>query len=425
VTIGVAVVAALVIAGLVLWSKSPVELLSDGPTGRLTPVGQGVPAGPARYSMAADEPVLVSGAAVVLDGASVRALRLDDPGTYWTLSRPGGVTPQSLWSIDDQHVAVAWSDGRLTLVDVPTGRHWDLYPPQYPLPVADYSSSGVPGPELAVYGLPAAGGAPAVAVLVQPGQIEAYDLATGRPAWTYTPPSGQVVEDPTSDAQPTGALLLVNLSTGANSPADSVVLDGKGRITMRASYQSTASAESSGDVPVAVGDGRVAVGEGSYFRILDAASGRTLYTVPMGDSPYDIAGGAGVIVTGGREDGPVSAYDASDGRMLWRHQYSGPGAGLGNMVMDLAVYGGEVRLLELEGGNPPACLANYRMLTIDPTGRIVGVKPLSAFDCQPLDIFPQFIEGRDGALIVEDNASIAVGHSNHTYIYVGSGRQQG
>lgn len=64
----------LTVTGLVLRSKSPVGRLS------------GAPGGPARYAIRADDPVLVSGAAVVLDGTTVRAVRLSDGRTHWDLT---------------------------------------------------------------------------------------------------------------------------------------------------------------------------------------------------------------------------------------------------------------------------------------------------------------------------------------------------
>jgi hypothetical protein len=419
--ISVVALAIVLVAVLIGWARSPFEVLS-GPYGTLSTVGTGVPAGPARYQITVDDPVIAGGAAVVLDGSGVRAINLSRRSTYWRLSRPGSVSASSLWALDERHAAVIWSDRRLTVIDVPTGHRWDRDLPDHGLPTSDLASGTAPAPGPAVYALPAAGGGGLV-VVVQPTGVDAYDTATGGPAWSYATSSGQGIADPAADARPTGSALLVNLSAanGGNSePDQSVVVNDRGHVSLRISVGSNATPMTY--PAVAIGGGRIAqaIDNGIRFQVYDAETGQTLYRLPGAETPSDITGGRTVILTGGRSEGPVTAYSADDGRPLWRRVFTnGSGPGLGELATGLAVYRDEARILQQYSESGSTCAAMYRLVTLDANGAQVGVKPLSAFNCQPLDVFPRLVDGRDGVLVVANNASIANGHKDRYVLYVG------
>lgn len=383
-------VLAILVAALVLWFKSPVELLS-GPHGRLSSVGRGVPPGPARYHLKATGPVVVEGAALSLDGSGVRAINLRDRSTYWELSRPGAVTAQSLWPLDGSHAAVMWSDGRLTVIDVPAGKHWDRNP-------------GAPHPPVAVDEMGAADGEPALVVVIYPTRVEAFALRSGNPLWSYTAPSNQAV----SDAELTGEFLLLNLSTY------SVVLNNHGRPRLRL----TTPSNYSGPDITAVGGGRVAqpLFVEAGYAVYGGADLRRLYVLPGSEN---ITGGRGVIVTWGT-GGPVSAYDSSDGRLLWQRYYTAPGPGpLGQQVVSVAVYGGQVRILQFWSPVTGSCPWTYRLISLSPSGAVTGIKPLSVFNCRSIAFTPRLVDGRDGVLVVANNESIVIGRHDQYYLYVG------
>jgi hypothetical protein len=315
------------------------------------------------------------------------------------------VRPQTLWRLGNAYAAVVWSDRRLTVIDVRSGRRWEAGLPDHGITNAD-----IPGyvtSDLAVYGLGRTDGEPALVAVVQRGAVGTYEMRTGRPAWSHALPADEAVLDPVQEAQSAGTTLLLNLSTdrlGAYTRTGSIVLDSGGRVTMRLTTAQTTLQLGGDRIALQVG--------GSNLQIYDGRTGRGLYQLTGAGSPY-IAAGGGLVLTQDQLDGPLTAHRSGDGATLWRESFSGDGPqagpGDGLAVRDLAVYGGEPRILQVYSPPEGSCGPRYRVLTLSPSGSVKGIKPLPAFDCRAAPVSPSFVDGRDGVLIVKDNSSIRDG----------------
>lgn len=417
--LAVALVVLLGVVLAILWQLSPFDQVS-GPSGRLTTAGMEVQAGPPRYQLSVQDPAIVAGAALTLNGGGVRAIDLASGDTYWRLTRPGRAVASTLWRVGDRYVAIVWSDRRLTVVDVPTARHWDRS-----LPNNDVASDAIRAgsSDLAIYGLDRPGGLPPLVGVVERRAVDTYDATSGRSDWSYAVPPNQAIADPVGDAHPTGTTLLLNLSTDNYNVYEqdhSLVLDNQGRITLRLTVSTSADASMT-YAPVALGDGRIAqlIDNGLASQVYDASTGRKLYQLP--GSPHGLTGDGDMLVIRDGDLG-VSAYRAADGSLLWQQTFSPQGCSSVRCgdVRSFAVYQGKARIIQQYDSPDAGCGSRYRLLTFDASGVMVGVKPLSAvFDCQPGDIFPSLVDGRDGALIAKDNASIINGQHDHYVLEVG------
>lgn len=402
------------------WMVSPVESLS-GPFGTLAPPRFGAPFGPARYQLVATgvAPVLVGGAALVADGGDVRAIGLRSRRTYWRLDRPGHVTAQSIWQIDDEYAAVLWSDRRLTVINVASGRHWDLDVADHEVTAPDVPTSGSKG--LAVYGLAPSEGGSALVVVVQPREVDAYDAASGGMTWSYALARDQAILDPTSaglpySAQPGVSTVLLNVSTdlvGSYRETHAVVLNALGRVTLWLSSPNPA---------IELGGDRIGLAGSNALQVFDGVSGIPLYDLDVTDPPYATGDGS-VLLAQNVARGTVSAYRAADGRTLWSDAFSGTGPqhtpGNGVSVLGLAVYAGRARVLQEYRSEYESCGPNFRLLTVSDSGAVVGIRPLSMFSCGASKIYPSLVSGGAGVVVLKDNSSILAGEQDRYAIEIG------
>jgi outer membrane protein assembly factor BamB len=413
-----ALVVVLVLAGAGLWWFSPWEHLS-GAHGTPPRAVSGVPTQGADRFRDTGDPVLVAGALVERHDGGVRAVDLQTGRTWWGLSRPGRVHVTTVDGVDGRYAAIMWSDRRLTIVDVSSGRRVHVHLP-------DRSSNLKTGDakEEATAGLTGPAGRPVVAV-VQDRGVDAYDASTGRRVWSRTAPNDcffwDQAEDGTLRADP---FLSLDINCVERPAPD------KNVPTMRYAYSTLLDASSGrplqgfGRFPdgslMPVGDHELLQEQingvqNLGYRVIDSRTGRTLWHVDQ-STKLDmglagVSGGDGLVVVTDGDSGRISAYRAADGRRLWRRTFRET-AGAYTELRFGTVIGGQVRVVELRP-------APAKVLTFDATGKTIGTQDLPMF-AQGGD--PQPVGGDYGTLIINDvNANTA--HDPHPYVLLTASRQ--
>lgn len=402
------------------WMVSPLERMS-GPFGTLAPARAGPAFGPARHQLTTTgaAPILVSGAVVMVDGGTVRAVDLRSRSTYWRLARPGHVAPQSLTAVDDQYAAILWDDRRLTVIDVATGHRWDLNLPDHGLTVPDLSPPA--GSGIAVYGLAPSEGGSALVAVVQARRVDAYDAATGRAVWSYRLPRGQAVLDPLSPTvgdgvQPGVATVLLNVSTdvaGSYQQTQAVVLNALGRVTLWLRSPSPA---------MELGGDRVGLVASNVLQVFDGTTGVPLYELHATDPPY-ATGDGNLLLSQDVARGTVTAYRAADGHELWSNAFAGAGPqdapGNGVAVLGIAVYAGRARVLQEYRSEYESCGPNFRLMTVNAAGVVVGIRALPLFSCGTNGVLPSLVGGGPGVVILKDSSSSLAGERVRYTIEIG------
>ncbi|WP_433250546.1 PQQ-binding-like beta-propeller repeat protein [Actinomadura nitritigenes] len=387
------VLAVVLLAGAGLWWFSPWERMT-GLHGAPPKAVGGVPSEGARYFGDVMDPVLAAGAVVERHGRGVRAVDLAGGRTWWNLSRPGRASVVSVWKVDGRRVAVVWSDRRLTVVDVPSGHRTHVELPNRSAAAHLMSSEKV---HVEAGGLTGPDGRLLVAA-VQDREVDAYDAASGRRAWTRQAPRNCFYQDAVQDGigVQTGLLSLdVDCLEYGGQAADytySTLLAPSGQPLQGFEHFPGGSLLPTGDHELLQDkqDGDVS---SHGYRLIDSRSGRPLWRVrqwsssPVG-GPDAVTAAAGLVVVTDQEGGQVALYRAIDGRLLWRRE-------LGDSVVLQAgmVIAGQVRVIEKE---PPP----IKVLTFSATGGDAGQQELPMFEGAGL---PQLAGGAYGTLVVADS----------------------
>ncbi|MEU9021509.1 PQQ-binding-like beta-propeller repeat protein [Actinomadura sp. NPDC048394] len=383
--------AVVVLVGAGVWWFSPWEHMM-GLHGAPPKAAGGVPFEGERFFRDVVDPVLAGGALVERHGRGVRAVDLGSGRTWWNLTRPGRATVASVWKVDDRRVAVAWTDRRLTVVDVPSGHRMHVELPDRS------AAGGVMGTEkirVGAGGLSGPGGRLLVAA-VQDREVDAYDASSGRRAWRRPAPRGCFYHDALQDGIQSQTRLLsldVDCLEYGGQAADyaySTLLDSSGEPLPGFAHFPGGSLLPAGDHEL-LQDKNDDVKSNGY-RLIDSRTGRTLWRVDQwSSSPAggrdEVTAAAGQVVVTDQEGAQVALYRAADGRLLWRRN-------LGDSALLRAgmVIAGQVRVIEEE---PPP----IKVVTFTSTGGIEGEQDLPMFEGAGL---PALAGGAYGALVVAD-----------------------
>ncbi|MEV4671473.1 MULTISPECIES: PQQ-binding-like beta-propeller repeat protein [Actinomadura] len=380
-TVVVAVVASAVFA---FWWFSPWESF-QGPPGAAPRPLDGVPVKGIARSRTATAPVLVAGMLVERHGGGVRAVEPRTGRTWWALRRPGRVRASTVGAVDGARAAIVWTDRRLTIIDVATGRrrHAEL-----PDRSQDRTPHGGTSADAAVVGLADRAGHPIAAVIQNRG-VDAYDAASGRRLWSWKAPAHCGFNEP-SGAAATAALSLTVGCELAPDARDRPVVD------YSAAYTTLLDASSGRPVPgfarfgrgrlVPVGDHLLLQREESRgYRVVDARTARTLWRLP--NVRAIASGGDGLVVSTTLDGREVSLYRARDGRRLWRYRAEDDRGQLRHST----VVDGRVYAVEFDGG--------ARVVAFGEAGQVAGRLDLPAAFRRGT---PAVIGGGYGTLVVED-----------------------
>lgn len=355
----------LVAAGFWAYRSSPWEHLS-GANGTPPQPLNGVPPQGADRVRDATDPILVAGALVERHDGGAHAVNLSTGRTWWDISRPGRVHADSVGRVDGRHSAIVWSDHRLTVVDVPSGHRTHIHPPARSDASIDEDSAE--NAEFTV-GLSGTSGRPLVAV-VQSFGVDTYDVSSGRRLWSRSAPDHCVFSSADEQEQ-SGTFLSLDVGceddTGSyGKQAYSTLLDASsGRPLPHFDRFQYGSLTTVGDHEVLQEDIQGGVNLG--YRVIDTRTGRVLWTV-KGDLVH---GGAGLVVVTDSRPGQIMAYQAADGRELWRRTFTGAGdVDVNGAAM---VIGGQVRVVV---GSPKP----FKVITFDSAGKIEGTQDLPMFD---------------------------------------------
>ncbi|WP_433136780.1 PQQ-binding-like beta-propeller repeat protein [Actinomadura nitritigenes] len=386
------VLAVVVLAAAGVWWVSPWERMT-GLHGAPPKAVDGVPSSGERYFGDAMDPVLAAGAVVEKHGRGVRAVDLGGGRTWWNLTRPGRATVASVWKVDDRHVAVVWSDRRLTVVDVPSGHRTHVGPPDRSAAKDVMSSEKV---HVEAGGLTGSDGRLLVAV-VQDREVDAYDASSGRRAWTRQAPRNCFYEDAVQDGiqvQTRWLSLDVDcMKYGDPSYAYSTLFDPSGQPLQGFEHFPGGSLLPAGDHELLQDkqDGDVS---SHGYRLIDARTARTLWRVDQWSSspvggPDAVTAAAGLVVVTDLEGGQVALYRAADGRLLWRRKVADS-----VLLQDGMVIAGQVRVIERDP-------RPIRVLSFSATGGDAGVQELPMFESGGR---PVLAGGAYGTLVVADYA---------------------
>lgn len=396
-----------------IWWYSPWERLS-GPYGAVPRPLSAMPVSYATRQAFAADPVLVAGAVVERHDGGVRAVNVGTGATWWGISRPGRVSAAAVGRIDDRRVAIAWSDHRLTIVDVPTGHRTDVAVPDRsddrPVAGADYGARLVAVTDRLGRRL---------AVVVQPRGVDAYDAASGRRAWSANAPAGCGYSAAIDAYQQVAGFVSLMVACPGGEPEH--VPDSSAGTLLDAS--------SGRSLP---GFAHLAVGEllpvGAHEVLADSLGGTTGYEVfdtrtgrrlwRLGVAAPNAAYAPGGTVTGGdglvlAEDGSrrLTAFRAADGTPLWHWQAPDNG-GPASSLLSAAVVGGAPRVLLDQDGV-------VEVVTFTAGGRPVGMLRLT--EVGPGDV-PVLYGGADGTLLVADEDALVDHRRPGPYVYLAGTR---
>ncbi|MEV0407632.1 PQQ-binding-like beta-propeller repeat protein [Actinoallomurus sp. NPDC050550] len=384
-----ALVAASVLAVLGIWWFSPWEYFS-GARGTPPRPLSGLPSQGADRFRDASDPVLVAGTLVERHGAGARAVDLRTGRTWWTISRPGRARVDAVGRVDGGRAAIVWSDRRLTVIDVATGRrrHADL--PDRSQAHVVHNNHIAPDDETAV-GFTNQAGRSLVAVIQRRG-VDTYDASSGRHLWSWAAPAHCGFNDPSGAAAGASLSLAIGceLTPGAvrqwvvdYEDAYSLLLDASsGRPLPGFGHFAGGPLEPVGD-HLLLQNG-THNGESYGYRVIDSRTARTLWRFPAGQ--VVAAGGDGLVVGTTRDARQSTVYRATDGKRLWQYSAKSDDARL----RYLTVVNGQVRAVD-----------GPRVLTFDGSGAIAGRQD-----------FPMFAAGGNRAVIGGDYRTLVVEDMN-------------
>jgi outer membrane protein assembly factor BamB len=342
----------------------------------------------------------VAGALIERHDGRVRAVDLARGTTWWSISRSDRVQIESVGRVDDRHVAVVWSDRRLTVVEVSSGHRVHVKLPDRSAANVSYQDpwrSTEP-----TVGLTGPAGRPLVAV-VQPFGVDTYDASSGRRVWSSRPaPRGCILRLPPDVVQQEVSALSLDVACADDNATDSDPYDKNAYSTLldAASGQPLphferfqyGSLDPIGDHEFLQDprDGNVELG----YRVVDSRTGGVLWNVEC-TSEEQATGGAGLVVVSRPDTGQITAYRAADGTRLWQHTFGDDGV---SEIQVGLVIEGQVRAIA-------GSLGSYRVATLNAAGGIEGTQDL-----------PMFYDGGDPRLVGGDDATLVV-ESFHTYLY--------
>ncbi|WP_188193766.1 outer membrane protein assembly factor BamB family protein [Nonomuraea sp. SYSU D8015] len=314
-------IVSIVLVGLIGWPGETITSMAGHPE-PWNPPGRGTP--PIDVLNKADKYGEIFGDVQVMRrGYGVAAVRLADGIDSWVYQHRWDHELGPHIRVDERYYAVAWRDGRVTLIDVPAARiAWRAHMSDGPLPRAHQASDeeGVTPWGLSV----ARHGSTPVLVVLHDGRIDALDSRTGAIRWSYQSPSC----GPISKARGEGGAVLVVHRRGDREVGDrdvNVALSpDDGRLLW--TFSDGALYESR-----AIGADRLALADIDGLVVRRAVDGKILWRAPLtrpaNDSFSDAFGVAGDLLTV-RTETEVVAHRVADGRIAWRHPVSGSGAWL-------------------------------------------------------------------------------------------------
>ncbi|MEU5994572.1 PQQ-binding-like beta-propeller repeat protein [Spirillospora sp. NPDC047418] len=365
---------AVIVAAAGVWWFSPFEYMA-GLDGTPPKAVSGVPAEGLRFFRDVKDPVLAAGALVERHGRGVRAVDLGTGRTWWSLSRPGRASVTEVGKLDGTHVAVVWTDRRLTIVDVPSGHRLHVGLPDRSAHGSDLDEDKTP---VQTNGLTDSHGHLLV-VAVQDRGVDVYDASSGRRAWTRPAPRNCSYWDAVQDGiQVQNRVLSLDVycsEDGTTQYAYSTLLGPTGTPLPGFGHFPGGSLLPAGDHELLQYEHHGVEGVG--YRLIDLRTARTLWRVDQASSSPlggldEVTATAGRVVVTDPLGGQIAVYRAADGKALWRWRL--PRFGEETILLHSGmVIAGRVRVLARHPGP-------VRVITFDASGEIMAEQELPMFE---------------------------------------------
>ncbi|NUW45364.1 outer membrane protein assembly factor BamB family protein [Nonomuraea rhodomycinica] len=306
-------VVALIGAALLTIGARPgetVSLMAAPPGGPRQPPGRETPAIDvlAEVSYGTD---LFGDVAVERRGSGVAAVRLADGTDAWVYERIWADDFVDWVRVDGRHLAAVWRDGRVTLIDVPTGRmvwHADLPPGPAEKLSRSYDEEWPAMWEVSV----AATGS---LVVQHDRRVDVLDVRTGAIRWTRPFTSCR----PVDGVQGMGGIVLLTHGCEGDT-VNGVALDADD------GTQLWTDADTMTFITRDLGHGRlVTIGDGGELVVRRAVDGTVLWRARPKGLPSNDATLLGVSDDLLTVDTPqeVVAYRTADGGVAWRRSFGG------------------------------------------------------------------------------------------------------
>ncbi|MGW2162176.1 outer membrane protein assembly factor BamB family protein [Nonomuraea sp. NPDC001699] len=302
VLVGVAVLSA------VGWPGEAVTVTAGPVAGPWRPPGRGTPS----IDVLGDVPSgaeLFDDVAVSVGRRGVAAVRVGGGGR-WTYQRLWGDDLVDWVRVDDRRGAAVWRDGRVTLVDVPTGRVvW-----RADLPAGPFAAAGrtLDGEWRSMWTLSVA--RPGMLVILHDGRLDVLDARTGATRWTRPAASC----GPVDEARALGDVVLTARRCAGYAGAALGAEDGEPRWTF-----ADAGPYDARDL----GAGRAVTVEDGGLVVRRTADWQVVWRLPRaGLRPNPSAGSLGVtadLVIADTAAG-IAAYRVADGGLAWRRPLERP-----------------------------------------------------------------------------------------------------